>query len=199
MPKCVGGQGGAPDPAGELMTLSQIPSRLGRQKPLFNSHPSVPSAPRSRAFGTHLLCPNVKSCLRPCLTRWPWYTNLTLILRKCICVSKMNFLGQGFQKLKRVIVEYRRTRRRIDRCDRKHYNAAFAGGKNWYCTWRLLGIIEQRSTAEQRNAHAGFLEIFAFPEMPHKLFSASTTDLVTSNRLGVRRNSALRRIQVASM
>jgi len=33
------------------------------------------------------------------LTPLPWYSTLTNILRSCICIPKMKFVGQGVQKL----------------------------------------------------------------------------------------------------
>ena len=87
----------------------------------------------------------------------------------------------------------------IDRCYRKHDHAAFDGGKICdatarYCT--LLAIIELCNTgrrqfySETPTRHTVFLEIFAFPETPHTLLSKSTSDVATSNRFCVRRNSA---------
>ena len=49
------------------------------------------------------------------LTRWCWYTNMTQILRRCTCRSKMKFLAQCFQKL-----EHKQDRQ-TDGRDRTHY------------------------------------------------------------------------------
>jgi len=51
MPKCVGSRGSAPDPAGELTTLSRLPSRLGE-----GDTPS-PIPTLLGAFGAQLLWP----------------------------------------------------------------------------------------------------------------------------------------------
>ena len=48
------------------------------------------------------------------------------IVKTCTCTPKMNFLGQGFQKLG---LQHEQDRHRHDR---KQYYAAFAGGKECY-------------------------------------------------------------------
>ena len=64
------------------------------------------------------------------LTRWPCYMNMIKIFWWCIGVPKVNFLSQGFQKLKRD----RKTNRLWDRRDWRHYHAVFAAGKIHKCT-----------------------------------------------------------------
>ena len=55
---------------------------------------------------------------------WPWPWPDDLVIRtwcmKMYLHTRMNFLGQGFQKLK----HHRQTHRHTDRCDRMHYYAA---------------------------------------------------------------------------
>jgi len=69
-----------------------------------------------------MLCLYIPFFAAVAVTCWPWYRNFTSILGRCIHVSKMKFLGRGFQKL-----EHEQDRQTDRQTRHNHYYSCICG------------------------------------------------------------------------